>query len=231
MQNVWRLIVVIVVCLVPASAGAQTLSNTRGAFVDVLFAPNWDDAYSDSIRVPGATWGSGLAFGFDAGKSGVELGVSVPQWHVKNRAPERYRYAGQTYQWQQQGHSYEWSSTTRRRSIDVTVMYRGNVPVTRHVTFSWLAGPGYVYRPDQYTVVTKEVLPDGQRIDANTDKSASSRNYLIAAARLDVEIKVARQLSIVPRLRVTAFPSLLDDSGQAPRPLVARPEIAVRWGF
>jgi hypothetical protein len=38
-------------------------------------------------------------------------------------------------------------------------------------------------------------------------------------------------VSIVPRLRVTAFPSLLDDSGFAPRMLVARPEIAVRWGF
>lgn len=231
MHSAGHLIVVIVVCLVAAPAGAQTPSNTRGAFVDVLFAPNWDDAYSDSTRVPGATWGSGLAFGFDAGKSGVELGVSVPQWHVKNRAPERYRYAGRTFGWEQQGHSYEWSSTTRRRSIDVTVMYRANIPVTRHVTFSWLAGPGYAYRPAQYTVVTKEVLPDGQLIDAHTDRSASSRNYLVAAARLDLEIRVARQLSVVPRVRVTAFPSLLDDSGLAPRLLVARPEIAVRWGF
>jgi hypothetical protein len=33
------------------------------------------------------------------------------------------------------------------------------------------------------------------------------------------------------RLRVTAFPSLLDDSGLAPRVLVARPEVAVRWRF
>jgi hypothetical protein len=224
-----RLIAIIIVCLVAVPAGGQTLSHPSRAFVDVLFAPNWDDMHSH--RVSGATWASGLVVGLDAGRSGVELGVSVPQWHVQNRMPERYRYAGQSFGWQQQNHSYEWSSTTRRRSVDVTVLYRFNLPVNRHLTVSWLAGGGYVYRPDQYTVVTKEVLPDGRLIDAHTDTSVSSRNYLAGTARLDFEVRVTQHFSLVPRLRVTAFPALLDDSGSAPRLFVGRPEIAVRWQF
>ena len=64
--------------------------------------------------------------------------------------------------------------------------------------------------------MTTEVLPDRQRTEVNTHKSTSSRNYLAATARLDVEFKVAPHVSLVPRLRVTAFPSLLDDSGLAP---------------
>ena len=104
MPNFGPLIVVIAVCLVGAPADAQTLSNTGRAFVDVPLGPVWDDAYSDSTRVPGATWGSGLAFGFDWGRSGVEFDVGVPQWHVKNFAPRRYHYGGPSFGWEQQGH-------------------------------------------------------------------------------------------------------------------------------
>jgi hypothetical protein len=197
----------------------------------VLLGPDWDDAHSDSTRVPGATWRTGLALGFDWGRSGVEIGVGVPQWHVKNLAPQRYQYVGQTFRWQQQDHFYESSSTVRRRSIDLTAMYRANIPVHQRITLSWLVGGGYVYRPEQFTTVTKEVLPDGQLTEADTNKSNSFRNYLAATARLDLEFRVAPHVSVVPRLAVTAFPSLLDDSGLAPRVLIARPEIAVRWRF
>jgi hypothetical protein len=229
MLNFGRLIVVIAVCLVGAPAGAQTLSNTGRAFVDVPIGPVWDDAYSN--RVPGATWGSGLAFGFDWERSGVEFDVGVPQWHVKNLGPQRYQYVGPSSGLDQQGHFYESSSTERSRSIDVTVLHRSSVPVNRHVTFTWLVGGGFVYRPEQFTSVTKEVLPDGQLIEVNTNTSTSLRNYLAATARLDVEFRVTPHVSVVPRLRVMAFPSLLDDSGLAPGMLTARPEIAVRWGF
>ncbi len=231
MQNFWRLIVVIVVCVVPAAADAQALSKMRRSFVDVPLGPVWDDAYSDSTRISGATLGSGLAFGFDSGRSGVEFDVGVPQWHVKDLPTQRYRHGGQSYLWAQQGHFYESSSTSRRRSIDVTVLYRANVPVSRRVMFTWLVGGGFVYRPEQFTSVTKEVLPDGQLTEVNSNESMSFRNYLAAAARLDVEFRVARHVSVVPRLRLTVYPSLLDDSGLAPRMIVARPEVAVRWRF
>lgn len=231
MLNFGRLIVVIAVCLVAAAAHAQTVSNTHRVFVDVPLGPVWDDAYSESSRVPGTTWGSGLAFGFDAGRSGVEFGVGVPQWHVKNPAPQRYQYVGESFGWERQGHYYESSSTVRRRSIDMTVMYRANIPVNRRLTFSWLAGGGYVYRPEQFTGVTKEVLPDGSLVEANMVERTSFRNYVVATARLDVEFRVAPHVSVVPRLRVTAFPSMLDDSGLAPRMLMVRPEIAVRWAL
>lgn len=231
MLNFVRHIAVLVVCLVVAPADGQTLSNTRRTFVDVTLGPDWDDAYSDSTRVPGATWKSQFAFGLDWGRSGVEFDVGLPQWHVQNLGPHQYQYVGPSFGSERQGHFYELSSTVRRRSIDVTILHRANVPVNRRVTFSWLAGGGYVYRPEQVTSVTKEVLPDGQRSEVNTHKSTSFRNYLAATARLDVEFRVAPHVSVVPRLRVTVFPSLLDDSGLAPRMVMARPEIAVRWAF
>jgi len=231
MLSFGRLVVAIAVCLVAARADAQTPSSTRRAFVDVPIGPDWDDAYSDRTRVPGTTWETGFAFGFDSGTSGVECGLSVPQWHVKNIAPQRYRYAGPSYEWERQGHLYERSGTLQRRSIDLTILHRTNVLVNRHVTFSWLVGGGHVYRPEQSTNVTKEVLPDGQLTEVDARHSASSRNYLAAVTRLDVEFRVGPRLSVVPRLRVTAFPSLLDDSGRAPRLFMARPEVAVRWRF
>src|ERR1700737_3031587 len=101
MLNVARVIVFIVVfigvCLVAPPLYAQTVSNARRAFVDVLLGPDWDDTYSDDTRVPGTTWGRGLAFGFDSGRSGVEFDVWAPQWHVKNGTPQRYQYVGPSF--------------------------------------------------------------------------------------------------------------------------------------
>ena len=226
-----RSIILILICLATAPAHAQTLSSTRRAFVDVTAGPDWDDAYSASNRVPGTTLKSGFAFGFDWGRSGLEFDLGLSQWHVKHHEPYRYVYAGTSFGWQLQDHSYEHSSTVRRRSIEMAVLYRANVPLNRHVAFSWLAGGGYVYRPEDATAVTHEVRPDGQRTEVNVSKDTSSWNYPAAIARVDVELRVAPRVSVVPRLRVTAFPAFLDDSGRAPRLLIAQPEVAVRWQF
>ena len=231
MVNARHLIIFILFGLAAVPSHAQTAPNPRRAFVDVHLGPNWDDAAYDSTFVPGATVGSGFAFGFDSGSSGIEIDVGLPQWHVMNRAPERYHYGGASYGYHQQGHFYEWSSTRRRRSIDVTALYRANLPLSRHVTFTWLAGAGYVFRPEHVIRVTKEVLADGQLREVDVYESTSFDNYKAATARLDVEFRIGTRLSVVPRLRVTAFPSFLDDSGSAPRMLVARPEIAARWQF
>ena len=228
-MRIQRLIAIVVVCLGAAPAYAQTPSAQHRTFLDASFGLDWDDAYSGSTRAPGVTLASGLATGVDAGTWGFELDVAVPQWHEKSFPVQRYRYVGPTFGWQQQNHSYESASTVRRRSIDVTALVRANRPINQRVTLTWLVGGGYVFRPEQFTGVTKEVLPDGQLIEVNTQKDTSSRNYIAAAARLDIEFKVAARVSIVPRLRVTVFPSLLDDSGLAPRMVVARPEVAVRW--
>ena len=78
-----------------------------------------------------------------------------------------------------------------------------------------------MYRPEQVTSVTNEVLPDGRLTEANTHATTSSWNYLAATARLDIEFNIAPHVSVVPRLKVTAFPSLLDDRGSAPRVFMA----------
>jgi hypothetical protein len=231
MANARHLIIFLLFGLVAVPSHAQTAPNPRRAFLDVALGPNWDDAAYDSTYVPGATVGSGFAFGFDSGSWGLEIDVGVPQWHVMNRAPERYHYGGASYGYHQQGHAYEWSSTRRRRSLNVTALYRGNRPLSRRATFTWLAGAGYVFRPEHVIRVTKEVLGDGQLREVDVYESTSFRNYTAATARLDVEFRIGPRLSVVPRLRVTAFPSFLDDSGAAPRMLMARPEIAARWQF
>jgi hypothetical protein len=229
MLTIERLVAITIVCLVATPTHGQTAAGTRRTFVDASFGADWDDAYSSSTRVPGATVAAGFAWGFDEGRWGLELDAALPQWHEKHHPVQRYLYVGRTFGWQQQDHAYESSSTVRRRSIDVTAFLRANRVVNRRVTFAWLVGGGYVFRPEQFTGVTKEVLPDGQLVEVNTQKDSSSRNYIAAATRLDVEFKVAARVSIVPRVRVTIFPSLLDDSGLAPRIVVARPEVAVRW--
>ena len=86
-----RPIVVLVFCLAAAPADAQTLSMSSRTFADVTLGPDWDDASSAGTRIPGATWRFGFTFGFDWGRSGLELDVGVPQWHVKHLAPQRYQ--------------------------------------------------------------------------------------------------------------------------------------------
>jgi hypothetical protein len=225
---VW-LVTFTLTCVIGAPASAQTSSNSSRTFVDVPLGPDWDDARTD--RISSATWRSGLALGFDWGRSGVEIDVGVPEWHAATLGPQRYQYAGQSYGWEQQFHFYEWSGTTRRRSIDVMALYRRNVPVNRHVMVGWLVGSGIVLRPVQNTSVTREVMPDDQLIEVDTHQTTSSRDYAAGAGRLDVELKVAPHVSIVPRVRATVFPSMLDDSGLAPRVFWVRPEVGVRWRF
>jgi len=229
MRHSHRAFPFIVICAIASAAQAQTASGPQGAFVDVYLHPDWDDARSATMS--GATLGTGFAVAFDAGASGIELDIGVPQWHVATSAPQRYQYVGPTYGWSQQGHFYETSSTTRRRASEVAVLYRRNRPLNRHATLSWAVGGGYIYRPEEYTSVTNEVLPDGRLTEVHAYAYPTSRNYLAAIARLEGEFRVTRQLSVVPRLRVKVFPSLLDDSGLAPQTLTGQPEVAVRWRF
>jgi hypothetical protein len=154
--NVAVCLTLLAALLTVTRAEAQTLLNSGSPFVNVTVGADWDDVRSESTRASGATWRAGLAFGVDWGRSGIEIGVSLPQSHVRTHGPHRYQYAGPTFLWHQQGHFYESSSTVRRRSPDVSVLYRANIPVNRHVTFTWLAGAGYVYRREQVTSVTAE---------------------------------------------------------------------------
>jgi hypothetical protein len=233
MLTVGRLFVVILVCHASAPLYAQTVvSNSVGGnrrFIDIALGPNWDDARNSGV--PGATWGSGIAVGFDSGHLGAEFDVHVPQWHVQTYPPWRFQYMGRSFGYEQQGHFYESAETTRRRSIDVVALYRANMLVNRHVTVTGLVGGGFIYRPEHYARVTTELLPDGSRTEVDRYANTSWRNYLAAAARLDVECRISQRVFVVPRLRVTAFPSFIDDSGLAPRVLAARPEIGVRWDF
>ncbi|HEX3702979.1 MAG TPA: hypothetical protein VHU82_06605 [Vicinamibacterales bacterium] len=231
MLNCLRHIAVAVVVLffVVAPAEAQTLPGPRRVFVDIIQYPDWDDTRIE--KFPGATWGTGFAFGVDGAKSGIELDVGLPQWHVKNLGPYVSEYNGPSFEYEQHGHVYESSSTERRRSVDLMVLHRSNIPLNRRITLTWLAGAGIVYRPVQDASMTKEVLPGGQRIEVAAYQRASSRDYMAATTRLDLELRIAPHVSVVPRVGVTAFPSLLDDSGLAPSGLTARPEVAVRWAF
>ena len=205
MRTGGRFIVGSVVFLVVTPAHPQTPSKTP-RFIDLALGADWDDARTNGV--PGATLASGLALGFDWGTSGVELDVGVPLWHVNTRTYPPYQYAGPSYEGQQHDHSYVNSTTVRRRSIDVTVLHRTNVPINRQVTVTGLFGGGKVFRPEQFTSVTKELLPGGQLIEVSSYQGSSSGDYLAAVVGLEGEFKVSPRVSVVPRLRITVFPSL-----------------------
>jgi hypothetical protein len=227
----WNRLAALIACyLVAATASAQTLSDTRRAFIDLHLGPNSDDTRSDETSLPGVTWGSGGAIGADLPKWGLEFDVGVPQWHVQHRT-HRYQFVGASHDYEQQFQFYEDASTERHRSIELMVLRRKNVPLNRWATFTWLFGGGYALRPNEVTTVTREVLPDGRLQEVNATTTTDSHNYLAATAGFDVELRIAARLSVLPRLRVTVFPSLIDDSGSAPKMVVMHPEIGVRWRF
>jgi hypothetical protein len=219
----------ITVCLVAAPLAAQT-PNPAGAFVDAFVSPDWDDAANSITHVPGATPRFGLAFGFDMGKSGFAFGIGVPRWHTEVRTYP-YQYVGPSDGHFQQFQNYRLLQTVRRRSVDVTALYRAKRPISRLFTFTWVVGLGFVSRPEQVIDLTNEVQPDGQLNAVDAHAINSSRDYAAGIGGLDAEFAIAPHVCVVPRVRATVFPSFLDDSGSAPRVLTARPEVAVRWRF
>lgn len=215
--------------LVTGSAHAQ--SSGARVFVAPHVGPKWDDLYSESrrARTPVAEGGSSL--GIDWGSVGVEVDLSVSQWHERQSPIQRFRYGGQTSGYLQKDHFYETASTFRRRSPEVGILFRKNRRVNERVTVTWLAGGAYAYRPENYVAVTHEVLADGRLVEVDRQEGRSTRNYLAVAAGLEAAVSLSPHLAIVPRIRVTGFPNLMDESTQAPRHLVVRPQLAVRWTF
>jgi hypothetical protein len=214
------------VLLAAAPLHAQPAATPGGVFVDGFAAAVWDDARASYAQIAEPVLGWSIALGFDSGKSGIEVDVHVPQWHSRT-VVTRYQYVGPSHGNLQQGHFYQDTYTERRRSIDVAALYRRSAAINRHVTFTWLVGGAYVYRPDDSATTTRDA--DGEL--SNVNAYHTTRDYLAAAARADLEVAIARHVAVVPRLQVLVFPSLLDDSGLAPRIFVARPEIAIRWRF
>lgn len=217
------------------AAQAQTPASGRQIFAAARFGPNWDDRYSASNRIPGAVLEGGVSFGIESASAGIEVDLSVPSaWHVQENGPHRFRYAGETSGYLQKDRFYESTSTNRRRSTELGVLYRRNFHpggAGGVLTLTGVVGGAFVFRPSESVGVTREVLPDGRLVEVDRYEQRSSRNYLAGVGGLDAAIRVSSHVAIVARLRVTAFPALLDDSGSAPRLLVAHPQIAVRWTF
>jgi hypothetical protein len=228
MRNWSFLLVVLAVHCATVAANAQGRAKRDGVFMDAQVGPDWDDLYYGST--PGATRRFGFGAGLDWESSGIEFNFSVPEWHATTEV-DRFHYVGPSVAYEQQGHFYESSTSIRRRSIDVALLYRRNVNFSRHATFTWLVGGAHVSRPEEVRIVTREVVREGELNEVNRFERTSWRNYLAATGRIDLEVRIGPQISLVPRLRVLVFPSFLDDSGLAPRIVVVRPEVAARWRF
>ena len=212
-----------------AAVPAFAAPGDSHTFLEARLSQHHDDMRYDFSRVAGATWGRGISFGRDWGRKGLEIAVTVPDWYTTAHT-SRYQYNGTLTGLEQPGHTYESIETSRHRSIDVAVYYRSSAPLVRRVTFTWLIGAAQVYRPERIRTTLNDLLPDGSHQVYDIARH-SSRDYLAGAARLDLTVTISRHLSAGPRLAMTIFPSALDDSGSAPRQLVARPEIALRWTF
>ena len=224
-----RLPILAVTVSIAACASAAAAPDPQGIFVELRLGQDRDDT-RPFYAIDGTTRRIGGAVGFDWGRSGLELGVMVPEWHADIRQNTSV-YVGPSTSLQTQGHVYESIGTVRRRSIDVTLMYRLNLPVNRRLALTLLAGVGKVYRQEYESGTLNEMLPDGTRRNIYAFARTYDRDYIAGITRLDADVKIAGPLWIGPRLSVTAYPSLLDESGHAPRGFVGRAELAMRWRF
>jgi hypothetical protein len=223
-----RLPVLVTVLSIAAAASVMAQPHPRGAFVDLRVGPDVDDRRDD--RISGTTRRVGVALGVDWGRSGIELDVMVPEWHTEVSG-STYVFVGPSGSLQTHGHVYESSETVRRRSVDVSLLYRLNVPLHPRFTCTLLLGAAQVYRPEHRSGTLNEVLPDGTRQNVYAVSRTSSRDYVGGVTRLDADVRIAGHVWIGPRFTLTMFPSVLDESSSAPRGFVGRAELAVRWRF
>jgi len=227
--RVIRLSILVIVLSIAAAARATAGPDPQGLFVDLRLGGDRDDTRPD-YAISGTTRRIGVALGYDWGRSGLELDVAVPEWHTAVYG-STFVFAGTSGALEKQGHTYESIQTVRRRAIDVTVLYRLNVPLNRRITLTGLLGGGQVYRPEHENPTLNEVLADGTRQNVSALSRTTSRDYLVAVTGLDFDVRVVGQLWVGPRFSLTMYPSLLDDSGSAPRGFVGRSALAVRWRF
>ena len=209
------------------AAFAQTVRWTP--FVGVAAGAAYDDSYHP---IHGVVPSSGFLFGVMNDRRGVQFEFDISGWHTKDSEPSRYQYNGITSQYRQQGHFYEDSFGTRRRSASRTALYALRMWSGRAVQATFLVGGGLVSRPSEDTWVSKEVLPDGTLQVVNSYRYAGHDDHPAAVIGVDVDVRIARHLSIVPSLRVIGFPLAgLDDGGSGPTDFVGRPQVSVRWRF
>ena len=194
-------------------------ARARRTVLSLVVAPSFDDFRSHAI--PGGTLDIGVAASIQSDRAAIEFGVNVPRWH-ESRSPYRY---------QRGGHYYEEMLTVRHRSVDVYAQYGRTLLVTRTATVAYFAGGAFVYRPDESITVTNEILPDGTLMSVQASEYRSTRNYKAGIGGIDLALRLSNRLSVRPRLRIVAFPSLLDDSGAAPKFVIVRPELAFGWIF
>ena len=228
-----KLPILLFACLVFATevVQGQTPPPGRRVFVVTHVGPKWDDMRSETRRIPGSVTEAGISFGVESPTSGIEFDVSATDWRVQPGGTQRYRFAGQTSIYSQKGHIYESTSTKRQRSPEAGVLFRKNLRLHDAVILTWLVGGSFAYRPNELVQIKKEVLPDGSLVEVHRSNHRYVRSYVAGVIGLETIVKLSRQVAIVPRLRVTAFPACLDTSGSAPRLLLVRPQVGVRWTF
>jgi hypothetical protein len=224
-----RLPTLAIVLSIAASGTAAAQSAPTGFFAEARIGPDHDDTRYD-YAIAGSTRRFGGAVGYDWGRSGIELDVAVPEWH-RAVHENSYIFIGPSDALQQNGHRYESRDTRRRRSIDVSLLYRLNFPFSPRITGTWAIGVGQVYRPEHSNNTLSDVLADGTRKIVYDVSRSSDDEYLTCVTRVDLDARIAGGLWIGPRLSMTMYPSLLDESGRAPRGFVGRAEVALRWRF
>ncbi len=120
------------------TAHAQAAPPEYSVFIASHIGPHWDDVYSDYLHVPGHVREIGVSFGVESPKAGIEVDVSVSNWHVKTVGRSRSLL------------------TSRQRSSEVGISFRRNLHLDEAVTLTWLVGAASVYRPHEFVSVTNE---------------------------------------------------------------------------
>lgn len=210
-------------------AQAQAQSGRLHPVGDLFVSAHHDDVYSDSQRIAGGLPTVGLALGVSADRAAVRLEWTAPRWHVRESS-QRFQFVGPSFKYQQQGHFYQEDFRLARASASVDVLSAHRLTSRGLLRVTWLVGGGFRYRPSEQTTVTYEVLPDDVLTSVNTNHSAHTSSHLAAVAGLDFEVHLAGHLVLVPSVRLSFLPfDLLDDSGDAPRIFMVRPQVGLGW--
>jgi hypothetical protein len=226
--RVLQLPILVTVLSIAPAASLMAQPHSLAPFVDLRLGPDVDDV--KAFKMSGATRRVGVALGVDWGRSGVEFDIAVPGWHTDVTGTTEV-YTGPSNFYQTRGHVYESSDTVRRRSVDISLLYRFNIPVHRRVTCTWLLGAAQAYRPEHETRTLTEVLPDGTRRNVHVVSSTDRRDYVAGVSRVDADVRIGGHLWLGPRFTLTMYPAFWDKNSLAPRGFVGRTDLAVRWRF
>jgi hypothetical protein len=204
---------------------AQT-SATGIGFADAAIFADPDDARVSQTVTPGG----GFAVGFGSRRKTVRFEFAIPRWHFTPlrtySVPEAA--VGDT----RSNGSYTSFNQTMRRTVSYDVLYARHLQINDRVLIAGLIGGGFVQRPSHYLTGTRITLSTGTVVDLASSDDPYSDDTLTPVGGVDIEIRLARHVALVPEVRLRAYPLEPFNERCCRRlSLTVKQALALRWRF